>query len=181
MVVGEGLWRTFVRAGGDLDKDGDYLNEQIKMMNSGRITSDKFHHNIAIRLQMPFAKWKAYDEEGELPNERLLRYISKIKADFKIAILSNASVGSIEKRLNKKQLDLFNVTVVSAEVGMMKPDQKIFNYTAQKLGVIPEDCLFTDDHKPYLNGAQAVGMKTILFEDTEQFIRDLEKILSQKS
>ena len=62
---------------------------------------------------------------------------------------------------------------------MAKPDPRLFRLAADRLGVLPDECVFVDDNAKYLVGAQELGMKTILFESNEQFIRDLRKIIKQ--
>jgi Predicted hydrolase (HAD superfamily) len=71
----------------------------------------------------------------------------------------------------------FDLFVSSALEGVKKPDARIFLPTAQKLGVVPEECLFMDDTKINIKGAAAVGMETIWWENKETgFEKFLETI-----
>jgi epoxide hydrolase-like predicted phosphatase len=53
---------------------------------------------------------------------------------------------------------MFEVVVISGEVGMRKPEPRIYRHTAELLGVEPATCVFVDDLRPNVNAAVAVGM-----------------------
>jgi putative hydrolase of the HAD superfamily len=72
---------------------------------------------------------------------------------------------------------LFDDVVISAEVGMHKPEPEIFLLAAERLGVDPTDCVFVDDLRENCAGAEAVGMTAVLHRDTEQTIAQLEELL----
>jgi putative hydrolase of the HAD superfamily len=76
-------------------------------------------------------------------------------AGFATALLSN-SWGNDYPR--EGWTELFDVVVISGEVGMRKPEPEIFRLTADKLGLACEQCVFVDDLMPNIRGAMAVGM-----------------------
>jgi putative hydrolase of the HAD superfamily len=65
-------------------------------------------------------------------------------------------------------LSLFDVVIDSSEVGMRKPEERIYHHTVgalnERLGLRlgPGDCLFVDDFEQNIAGAEAVGMATLL-------------------
>ena len=72
---------------------------------------------------------------------------------------------------------LFDAVVISAEVGLHKPQPEIFLLAAERLGAQPQDCVFVDDLRENCEGAEAVGMTAILHRDPEATIERLEEIL----
>jgi putative hydrolase of the HAD superfamily len=54
--------------------------------------------------------------------------------------------------------ELFDVVVISAEVGMRKPEERIFRHTAALLGLDPQECVFIDDVLANVAAAEAVGL-----------------------
>ena len=68
--------------------------------------------------------------------------------------------------------------VASGEVGYAKPDPKVFQLTADRLGLRCDECLFTDDRKGFCEAAQATGMQAIVYSDFEQFRSELETHLA---
>lgn len=59
--------------------------------------------------------------------------------------------------------ELFDGVVVSAEVGMLKPDPKIFTLLLQTYGLSASETVFLDDMPHNVDGARAVGMESFLF------------------
>jgi HAD superfamily hydrolase (TIGR01509 family) len=72
---------------------------------------------------------------------------------------------------------LFDVVVISAEVGLRKPDAEIFALTVAKLGLAAEVCIFVDDHPGHLKAAQEAGMTTVLHKAPAQSIHEVEALL----
>lgn len=55
-----------------------------------------------------------------------------------------------------------DIVVVSGDVGVHKPDPQLFIYTADKLGLKPEECVYVGDHPINdIKGALDAGMKAI--------------------
>jgi len=109
-------------------------------------------------------------------NAELLDYIkTELKSRFKIGLLSNVAKDRTNELFTPKDIELFDDIVLSYQVGLAKPDPKIFELAAQRLGLKPEECLFIDDLEKYLVGARAAGMNTIHFIDTENFSAEVEK------
>ena len=64
---------------------------------------------------------------------------------------------------------------VSCHMGVRKPDAKAYLIPAQSLKTEPMDCIFVDDRKENCMAAEAVGMRSILFQSTVQLRRELIK------
>jgi putative hydrolase of the HAD superfamily len=58
--------------------------------------------------------------------------------------------------------DLFDAWVISAEVGMRKPEPEIFLHAADLLGLPPRQCVFIDDLEANIQAAGALGMTGVL-------------------
>jgi putative hydrolase of the HAD superfamily len=63
---------------------------------------------------------------------------------------------------------LFDAVVISAEVGMRKPEERIFLHAAGLLGLSPADCVFIDDVEANVAAAEAVGMTAVLHSEPGQ-------------
>lgn len=64
-------------------------------------------------------------------------------------------------------------TTVSANIGLMKPNKEIFDYTMQKNTLKPHETLFIDDHLPNTTAASALGLHTILFSNSTTCLQEL--------
>ena len=64
--------------------------------------------------------------------------------------------------------DVWDSVISSKELGTQKPDQRIFNAALKQLGVTIEQAVFVGHSPEELDGAQAMGMKTVAFNYGEQ-------------
>jgi putative hydrolase of the HAD superfamily len=61
--------------------------------------------------------------------------------------------------------ELFDAWVISAEVGMRKPEERIFRHAASLLGLPPSQCVFIDDIEANVAAATALGMAGVHHRD----------------
>ena len=94
-------------------------------------------------------------------------------AGLKTALLSN-SWGLDYDRDDWHRL--FDVTVISGEVGMRKPEPEIYLHTAAALDIAPPQCVFVDDLGPNVKGAVSVGMVGVRHVTARQTIEELEAL-----
>lgn len=81
----------------------------------------------------------------------------------KLGVLSNASLGWTETLRARGVAHLFDDVVVSADVGLAKPDPEVFLLAARRLGVEPQACLMVDDQPQHLESAGRAGLQTHVF------------------
>jgi putative hydrolase of the HAD superfamily len=90
------------------------------------------------------------------PHDRMRALVAHARrSGLRTALISNG-VGPEYDR--DGWAELFDVTVVSGEVGMRKPDADIYLLCARRLGVPPHRCVFVDDLMLNVRGAVAAGM-----------------------
>lgn len=79
-------------------------------------------------------------------DQKMLELVKSLrKLGYKVGLLTNSSLES-GKRLREIGLDnKFDVFMVSAEVGVQKPDPRVFESFARKLGVELSELVFVDD------------------------------------
>ena len=58
--------------------------------------------------------------------------------------------------------ELFDDVVDSSEVGLRKPDPRIYARAVERLGVAPGEALFVDDAPGNVRGARAAGLEAVL-------------------
>ena len=163
--------------GGDLEKDHDFIHQYFFEVSKGIIGDNDT--TIADKLGITKEQWdKSNGDAGGFNNE-LLSYIKELRKTYKIGMLSNVGNKGLAHYMNYRVLEeYFDVVVESAKIGFAKPEARAYEVAAEKLGVRLDECVFTDDRPPYIEGASHVGMKTILFKDAEQFKKELEALLT---
>ena len=92
----------------------------------------------------------------------VVEYEHSLKDKCYIGILSNIPV--IEKSRMNKQVDLsyYDYTFLSYEIGLKKPDIKLYEYIMNQTGFDAKDILFIDDQQVNLEAAASLGWNTFL-------------------
>jgi putative hydrolase of the HAD superfamily len=74
---------------------------------------------------------------------------------------------------------MFDVVVISGEVGMRKPEPRIFAHTLAELGLAADECVFVDDHEANIRAAAALGLVGVWHRTYEQTAAELEVLLDR--
>ena len=69
--------------------------------------------------------------------------------------------------------------VISGKEKTVKPEPKIYRILLERYGLKAEECIFIDDNPKNTAGAEAVGIRGLIFRDAAQLRRDLDAILSE--
>jgi len=111
---------------------------------------------------------------GLRPDDAMIGAVRTARAGaVKTALISNSWGLGIYDRA---PVDLFDETVISGDVGLHKPQPEIYLLACERLGVEPGDCVFVDDLRENVTGAEAVGMTAILHRDSAATVMRLEEL-----
>jgi len=112
---------------------------------------------------------------GLQPDQPMLEAVGRARdAGVPTGLISNSWVMD---HYTDEIRSLFDEVVISAEVGLHKPQPEIYLLAAERLGVRPEDCVFVDDLRENCAGAEAVGMTAVLHRDSAETISRVEELL----
>jgi len=93
--------------------------------------------------------------------EDVALWLERWKLRYSLGILSDAMPSLIRFMDQWGLLSFFDATVISTQIGAIKPDPKMYEAILQKMNADPADCLFVDDRAVNLEGAIAAGMKAV--------------------
>ena len=174
---------AFVRLG--LEDASSYFGEfsqqgPFMLLERGDMTVDEFH--AALRPHLPAGTTdEAIDEAfccflTGIPVHRL-RQLCELRGRYGIYLLSNTNPimwdSKIKREFEKdgrQSEHYFDGMVTSFEANALKPEARIFEYAAEKLGIVPEETLFIDDSQTNLDAAALLGFKTALAAPGTEFI-----------
>lgn len=110
-------------------------------------------------------------------NEDMLHFVKESKEKVQcLAMISNMTKDTLAyMKMNFRWLEQFDRLVFSFEIGLNKPDQRIYEICLDKMAISPEECLFVDDSPDNIYGAMKAGMNTIHFKTYNQFITEFNK------
>lgn len=147
----------------------------------GQIESAELWQRICLQFKLPLEECAALQQAfwgGDRLDRDLVNYIRMLRRSYRTALLSNA-FSDLRSSLERWGIvDAFDQLIISAEVGLMKPDPRIFKLVLDRLGVAPGEAAFIDDFSVNVRAAQAAGIHAIRFLDpikTKAELEDLTK------
>ena len=150
------------------------------LAQSGNITEEELWTWVGQRLELAPARLQAFRQgfwAGDVLDTALIDFIRRLRPDYQTAIISNAT-NSLRITLAEKYpiADAFNLIVCSAEERIMKPDQRIYRLTLERLGRQPAEAVFIDDSAPNVAAARELGMHAIHFSGDVDLAAELAKL-----
>ena len=162
--------------------DGAGEDNPIHVLERGECSDEEFERMLAAQIVRrdgnPVAPAGLLDRMFAAtvlsePMQDLLRRVRA--AGLKTAMLSNSwGVGIYPADV---LAELFDAVVISAEVGMRKPEERIFRHAAGLLGLDPAECVFIDDIEANVQAAEALGMTGVLHTDAAATAGRLAELL----
>ncbi len=157
-----------------------HSGEPWELASTGQITRDEYWIRVGApyedRLPPEFKRYRRGVFHVEPIDEAMVKLAQRLHGVYKLALCSNALLDLPEVLADRPDIrELFDVVIVSALVGVRKPDPAIFTLTAERLGLPVASCLLVDDKPRNTEAAEALGMPAIVFESAEQLTRALEE------
>jgi epoxide hydrolase-like predicted phosphatase len=146
----------------------------------GEISSEDHWASVIKRLKRSEAELVTIRDEffaGDIVDRTLVDYIRSLRGKYRTGLISNAWGDLRDFIVREKFEDAFDEMIISAEVGAVKPEPRIFQIALDKLGVSPNEAVFVDDFLINIEGCEKVGMKGIHFKDPESALKQLKKLL----
>jgi epoxide hydrolase-like predicted phosphatase len=142
-------------------------------LECGRIDVATFEARLAETLHVPsedlarrLTAWVEPDHE-----------MRDAVRDFHDQGIKTALVSNSWRHEDYDVLELFDVVVLSSDLGVRKPDPEIYAVALERLGVTPDRCVFVDDLGGNLKPARALGMTTIRHDAASSTIAELKRLL----
>ena len=149
----------------------------LRGLETGRMEEQEFERRFAERLGLQDAA-DLIDSmfRGMKPCEPMVAAVGAARAaGVRTGLVSNSwSTSHYDRSMLTK---LFDAVVISAEVGLHKPQPEIYLLASKRLAVEPDQCVFVDDLRENCAGAEAVGMSAILHRDVADTVARMEELL----
>lgn len=174
-----------------LDLQPGELNQRLGNVwrdgSIGTITIEQVHLQIGEIMgwsQMQVSEfmddiWREY--LGTL-NVELVEYFRGLRPKYRTAIISNSFVGAREMEEKHYHFsEICDFIIYSHEVGMRKPDPRIFSLACERLGLQPHEVIFLDDHDDVMVSARELGIHCIEHKENAQTIAEIEACIQANS
>ncbi len=151
----------------------------IRRYERGEISTSEFHAYLRetadLQMDLPGFRqtWSSVFLPGGIVSEELL---TALKRNYPLILVSNTNEAHIDHvRANYRLLDYFDHTVLSYEVGSLKPDRKIFEHAITVSGYPASELFFTDDREENILVAAELGMHAHQFKTESQLVAALQQ------
>ncbi len=176
-VITTDSWRAFCDTlSPDLLQEARGLNKQRDL---GLIDHQTFIADISMLTNQEQNDIDQLLKNEVVKNDALLQYVAELKKQgFKIGMLSNIASNWIrDTLLTLKEQELFDEMIFSYEVGMAKPDPRIFLLACERLRVSTHEAVLVDDIDTYCEAARSEGLEAVVYSDLNQLKAELNLLL----
>lgn len=146
----------------------------------GEIDEEEHWRNVMKVLKLPSSEYERVREDffaGDVLDHSILNFLRSIRPRVRTGLISNAWSGLREYIQREKFDDAFHHMVISAEVGVAKPDPRIYHIALEQLQVQPKEAIFVDDVLENIEACEQVGMRGIHFKSPETTLKQLKDLL----
>ena len=158
-----------------------WSSEDNRLAEVGAITDGEYWRRTAPGLGLyTLEALRAFQQDLFGPavvTQAMVDLVRRLHGPYRTGLLSNASdaltPAFIAERFGLG--GLFDVVLVSALVGVAKPDPAIYHLALDRLGTAPEATLFLDDQPPNVVAAAALGLQAIHFSGYEMLLAELKQ------
>lgn len=160
----------------DIKRSGEYA-DVFKQVDHGFITIEQAFSELERLSGQSSEEIRAVFGQTDMIDHEVVEIIRKLKENYKLCLLSNASSGYLRKILADNSLDnLFEEIIISSDVGMVKPNPQIFELTLDRLGLGPNEAIFIDDWPGNVSSSEDLGIRGIVFTGAKVLKNDLNSL-----
>jgi epoxide hydrolase-like predicted phosphatase len=150
---------------------------KMALLETAQISSREFFKFVCIDteqrtgIRLNIRELAAAAASGEELNPEMLGLVGEVHRQCVTALLTN-NVAEAAWRATFP-FDLFDVVIDSSQVGVRKPDRRIYQELIRRVELPAEAVTFIDDLPENLPPAACLGIRTVLFTDADELRRVL--------
>jgi epoxide hydrolase-like predicted phosphatase len=156
-------------------------SESWRLAQIGAISPETYWSDVRQQLNLTSEQIRQLAIDffsGDRLDHALVAYIQQLRAaEHRIALLSNDSPALLNKLHALEIANLFDPLVISAFIGVMKPDARAYQAVLDRLGIPASQAIFIDDLPRNVAGAQALGITSLHYTTLDRLRRDLDALL----
>ncbi len=165
------------KLGISIDQWFDSIESVYYKSIEGKISEKRFLEIISMNNRISKGKMKkividSYRSIFKQNKELFKKALELKKLGYKIGVLSDQWHLSRDALVIKKFYRIFDKAIISCEVGLRKPSEKIYRLAAKSFNLKPSEILFIDNQSWNISSAKKLGVKTILFKDNPQLFKN---------
>jgi epoxide hydrolase-like predicted phosphatase len=159
-----------------------FASKSSAQASVGAITSEQHWRNVVRTLNLPESEIPRVRDQffaGDRLDAEMVDFLRGLRrASVRTGLISNAWNDLRAWIVGRGFEDAFDVMVISAETGLVKPGAGIYRLALEKLDVAPAEAVFVDDMPENVDGARAVGMHAIQFSQSKEVLEEIRRLLA---
>ena len=144
------------------DSFKSYFDKTCNLVESGKINDEDFFNGIIREFNLRIDYYEIidlYNKSNGIYNIEALNLLKRIRDNGnKVYILSNLKKLDYDNFIRDVSNIYYDKFYKSYEIGLTKPDKKIYEYVVKDIEVNPNDVLFFDDREENINNAKELGI-----------------------
>lgn len=157
---------------------GDPTNDQWDL---NEISDDAFYNHLLTELNQPLEKKaiiRKFVIDDFYVDQEMLTLVRELHKSYTTALLTNFPAHVHDFLRSSWHMDgAFDHIIVSSDVGLIKPDPRIYQLSLERVNCLAHEAVFIDDRKVNIDAALALGIKSILFISKPKMIAALSRII----
>lgn len=153
----------------------------INDFDKGKVSPSDFFQTVkaSLGLTLTYDQFVSIWTEIFTENQEVSQIIRTLQPKWRLGLLSNTDPLHFSYIVSRFPIiSSFEKWILSYEVGLKKPDPRIFQKAIQWASVLPEQILFIDDTKGHVEAAASLGIEGIHFISADQLRKELSKRLN---
>lgn len=133
----------------------------------GEMPLNEFERIFAERTGVPSVDWTRLYLDAVEPIAEVQQMLPWVAENYLTGLLTNIMPGFLTAMREHQLLPSVNFDVIidSSEVGVIKPEERMYQIAQEKSGVDAHEILLVDDARPNLMAAERMGWHVLWFDD----------------
>ena len=162
-------------------------SKPARLSTIGKVPLSAVWENVAKKLdlsQEEMASFRKAFWSGDRLDVELVNFLRSCRPEYKTALLSNAWEGSrehFESMYGLIEGEMVDQVLISAELGVAKPDYRIYDILRKRLDCEFQEIVFVDDFIRNIEAARQLGIKAIHFQTGLNVINQIKSMLESNT
>lgn len=156
-----------------------YHDELLLPFELGGIEPQAYYEGLKARLGLPWTYERFVEAwNGILSENRDVTWIvQRLRTRHRLMALSNTNeLHLAHMKRTVPSLSVMEEWIASCEVGLRKPDPRIYFLALERAKVLPRYAVYIDDRPELVDAGRSIGLTAIRFQNSRQLDQDLQAI-----
>lgn len=156
-----------------------FYGEEYKSYMCGMLSHEQVTERYIKKkhLDLTVEEFNELFKNDQRPMEGMLDLCSELSKKYKLALATNEGNINMKYKVEGSGVMPYLTKIVPSYIlRVVKPDARFYTKLLKRIDAKPQECIFIDDAKRNVDAAEKVGIKSLLFTNTEKLKTDLVQL-----